>query len=226
MADDALIGDLLKAWHFLYRRGYIEGFGHISARVPGTDRFLLARHSMGPRASAEEFLLMDADGRKLEGRGDPPGETPIHTGIYRARPDVGSILHYHGMHSTAFTTSEHALKPIHALGTIFHDGLPVYPDPKLVSDAARGEALARSLGPHRAVLMRAHGAAVTGAGVAECVAGAFILEENAHRAWIAASMGRPLWLDEATAADAGAELIESRGPFRRVWALVEAESER
>jgi ribulose-5-phosphate 4-epimerase/fuculose-1-phosphate aldolase len=223
MAEDALIVDLLKAWRFLYRRGFIEGFGHISARLPGTDRFLVTRHSLGPRADAEDFLVMDADGRKVEGRGEAPGEFPIHADIYRARTDVGSIVHYHGMHSTAFTTSEHTLRPIHLMGTIFHEGLPIYPDPKLVSDRKRGEALARALGPHRAVLMRAHGAAVTGGTVAETVAGAFLLEENAHRAWVCATMGKPLWLDEATAADAGSELIKSRGPFRRVWALVESE---
>ena len=225
MAEDALIADLLKAWRFLYRRGFIEGFGHISARLPGSDRFLLARHSLGPRASADDFLLMDAGGRKLEGRGEAPGEFPIHADIYRARPDVGSVVHYHGMHSTAFTTSEHTLRPIHLVGTIFHEGLPVYPDPKLVSDRTRGEALARALGLHRAVLMRAHGVAVTGGSVAETVAGAFLLEENARRAWVCASMGKPLWLDEAGAADAGAELLKSRGPFRRVWALVESESD-
>jgi ribulose-5-phosphate 4-epimerase/fuculose-1-phosphate aldolase len=222
---DATIADLLKAWRFLYRRGFIEGFGHISARLPGSDRYLLARHSLGPRALADDFVVMDADGRKLDGPGDPPGEYPIHGEIYRTRPDVGSIVHYHGMHSTAFTTSVHALRPIHLMGTLFHDGLPVYPDPKLVSDRSRGEALARSLGTHRAVLMRAHGVAVTGANVTETVTGAFLLEENARRAWIAASMGEPAWLDAATAADAGAELIKSRGPFRRVWALVESEAD-
>jgi hypothetical protein len=57
------------------------------------------------------------------------------------------------------------------------------------------------------------------------LAGAFLLEENAHRAWVCASMGKPLWLDEATAADAGAELLKSRAPFRRVWALVESEAD-
>ena len=117
MTVDASIADLLKAWHFLYRRGFIEGFGHISARVPGSDRYLLARHSLGPRASADDFVLMDADGRKLEGRGDAPGEYPIHGEIYRTRPDAGSVVHYHGMHSTAFTTSEHDLRPIHLMGT-------------------------------------------------------------------------------------------------------------
>jgi ribulose-5-phosphate 4-epimerase/fuculose-1-phosphate aldolase len=217
----ALTGSALKAWRFLYRRGFIEGFGHLSVRVPGEDRLLLTRHSLGPIATADDFLLVDFDGRKLEGAGDLPGEAPIHLEIYKARADVGSIVHYHGLYSAAFTTSEQTLRPIHLMGTLFHDGIPIYPDCRLVTDAPRGAALARTLGTHRAVLMHAHGAAVTGASLEEAVAGTFLFEENAHRACVAATLGKPVWLDSQTAADAGAELIRSRGPFRRVWALVE-----
>jgi len=220
-----LISTTLKAWHFLYKRGFIEGFGHISARIPGSDQFIIARHSLGPRATAADFLVLDLDGRKISGQGDITGEYPIHLDIFRARPDVGSIIHYHGMYSTAFTTSEQTLRPIHLMGTIFHDGVPIYPDPRLVSTRQRGQALARALGPHRAVLMRAHGAAITGASVEEAVGGAFLFEENAHRACISAGLGKPVWIDEQTAADAGGELLENRGPFRRVWALVESDAE-
>ncbi len=222
---DTLITDTLKAWRFLYRRGFIEGFGHISARLPGTDRFMLIRHSADIHATADDFVVLDLEGRKLEGGGNVPGEYPIHLDILRARPDVGCVIHYHGMYSTAFTTSEQTLRPIHLMGTLFHDGVPIYPDPKLVSDRTRGAALAKALGSHRAVLLRAHGAAVTGASVEEAVAGAFLFEENAHRACISASLGKPVWIDEETAASAGGELLESRGPFRRVWALVESEEE-
>jgi ribulose-5-phosphate 4-epimerase/fuculose-1-phosphate aldolase len=221
---DALIAALLKAWHFLYRRGFIEGFGHISARLSEGNRFLLARHSLGPKADADDFLVVDMDGRKISGRGDMPGEYPIHLEILRSRPDIGSVIHYHGMYSTAFTTSEQTLRPIHLMGTLFHDGIPIYPDPRLVSNSERGVALAKSLGSHRAVLLHGHGAAITGASVEESVAGAFLFEENAHRACVSATLGKPVWLDDATAASAGAELIKSRGPFRRVWALVEAEN--
>ncbi len=225
-ADDALMASLLKAWGFLYRRGFIEGFGHLSARLPGTDRFLITRHSLGPVAQPDDFVVMDMDGKKLDGRGDAPGEYPIHLEILKARPDVGSVVHYHGMHSTAFTTSEHALKVIHTMGTLFYDGIPVYPDPKLVVNTQRGIALAKVLGTHRAVLLRAHGAAITGASVEETTAGAFLFEENAHRAFLSASMGQPQWLDDRTASETAAELMKHRGPFRRVWALVEAEHEQ
>ena len=221
--SDALVTTALKAWRFLYRRGFIEGFGHISVRLPGSDRFLVTRHSAAMDASAEDFLVFDLDGNHLEGAGIAPGENPIHLEILRARPDVGSVIHYHGMYSTAFTTSGERLRAVHLMGTLFHDGIPVYPDPKLVTDRVRGAALAKALGPHRAVLMRAHGVAITGASVEEAVAGAFLFEENARRACISASLGKPVWLDDQTAAEAGAELLKSRGPFKRVWALVESE---
>lgn len=225
-APDELVAKLLKGWRFLYRRGFIEGFGHISARIPDSDLFLLARHSLGPDAQPEDFLVVDLQGRKVAGRGDLPGEYPIHLEILRARPDVGSVIHYHGLYSTAFTTSEHRLQAIHLMGTLFHDGIPVYGDPRLVTDAQRGSALAQALGPHRAVLMRAHGAAVTGASIEEAVGGTFLFEENARRAHTAASMGKPIWIEEKLAADAGGELLKSRGPFKRVWALVESDSEQ
>ncbi len=222
-----LVDKLLKSWHFLYKRGFIEGFGHISARLPDNpELFLLARHSLGPRANPEDFLVVDMKGRIVSGKGTIPGEYPIHLEILRSRPDVGSVFHYHGLHSTAFSTSEHDLRAIHLMGTLFHDGIPIYEDPRLVSNPDRGIALAKALGAHRAVLMRAHGAAITGANIEECVGGTFLFEENARRAHTAASMGKPLWIDEKLAADAGSELLKSRGPFKRVWALVESDSEQ
>ena len=222
---DELIANLLKAWHFLYKRGFIEGFGHISARIPDSDQFLLARHSLGPRATPEDFLIVDMKGRKVAGEGSLPGEYPIHLEILKARPDIGSVIHYHGLYSTAFTTSAHTLKPIHLMGTLFHDGIPVYADPRLVTSPERGTALAKALGSHRVVLMRAHGAAITGVNVEEAVGGAFLFEENARRACVAASMGSPVWMEEQLAASAGAELLKSRGPFKRVWALVESDAQ-
>ena len=186
---------------------------------------MIVRHSAPMNAKPDDFVVLDLDGKKIDGAGDAPGEYPIHLEIFRARPDVNSVIHYHGMYSTAFTTSEETLKAIHLMGTLFHTGIPVYPDPRLVSNRERGVALAKSLGSHRAVLMRAHGAAITGASVQEAVGGAFLFEENAHRACISAGLGKPLWIDDETAASAGDELLKSRGPFRRVWSLVEAEDE-
>ena len=90
---DTLMAATLKAWRFLYRRGFIEGFGHISVRPPGADRFMITRHSLAMNAKPEDFVVIDLDGHKLEGAGQVPGEYPIHLEILRARPDVGCVIH-------------------------------------------------------------------------------------------------------------------------------------
>jgi ribulose-5-phosphate 4-epimerase/fuculose-1-phosphate aldolase len=74
-------------------------------------------------------------------------------------------------------------------------------------------------------LLKAHGVVVTGADIEEMVAGAFILEDNAHRAWVSAAMGDPVWLEFKVMAEVDEELVRTRGPFRRIWALCESEAE-
>ncbi len=223
-AEAVLMDKCMKAWRFLYRRGFIEGFGHLSVRLPGTDNYMLTRHSLGLIIAPDDMLVYDMNGAQLAGKGDKPGEAPIHHEIFRARPDVHSIIHYHGMHATAFTTSaQHTLRPIHLMGTLFADGLPIYKDPRLVSTTGRGVALAAALGAHRAALLYAHGSVVTGGDIEESVAGAFFLEENAHRAYLSCTLGQPQWIEPQMAQDAAAELMRTRGPLRRVWAMVEVE---
>jgi ribulose-5-phosphate 4-epimerase/fuculose-1-phosphate aldolase len=222
--EATLIEKCMKAWRFLYRRGFIEGFGHISVRIPGTDTYMLTRHSLGRVIVPDDMLVYDASGKQIGGKGDRPGEAPIHHEVYRARPDVNSVMHYHGMYATAFSTSgAHTLKPIHLMGTLFADGIPVYDDPRLVSTTERGVALATALGSHRAALLRAHGSVITGGDIEECVTGAFFLEENARRAHLSCTLGQPQWIEDGMAKAAAEELIRTRGPMRRVWAMVEVE---
>ncbi len=85
---DTLMTNTLKAWRFLYRRGFIEGFGHISARLPDSNQWMITRHSLGADATPDDFLVFDLDGKRLAGNGVIPGEYPIHLEILRARPDV------------------------------------------------------------------------------------------------------------------------------------------
>jgi ribulose-5-phosphate 4-epimerase/fuculose-1-phosphate aldolase len=221
--SESLLPKAIKAWQFLYSKGFIEGFGHISVRAQHSNEFLISRHSLGLKAGEDDFVTMDFHGKKLKGLGDAPGEFPIHLEVLAARPDVHCVIHYHGMYSTAFTTTHGiSLRPIHLMGTLFHEGIPTYSDPKLVNNRERGASLAQALGQARAVLMCAHGATITGANVEEAVANAFLFEENAHRACLSATLGEPKWIEPDLATQAGRELMASGGPYRRIWSMVEA----
>lgn len=212
---------LAKAWRFFFDRGFIEGFGHISARTTDPQRILMAPRSLGRDAAPGDFVIVDLAGRQIGTTLELPSELPIHLEIYKRRPDVGSVAHFHCLYPTSFGMSERMLKPTYFLASIFRDGIPIHPDSRLVSNAERGAALAATLGSHRAAIMKAHGIVVVGQDVEEMLAATYILEDNAHRTWVTASMGDVEYLADEAMAEIEAEMLKTRGPFRRIWALCE-----
>ena len=223
-ANPVLATKLNTAWKFFYARGFIDGFGHISARTADPNQILISPHDLGMRSTPEDFALIDLDGNRIGNEARMPSELPIHLEIYKRRPDVGSIAHFHCLYPTSFSMSPVELRPTYFLASIFRDGIPIHPDSRLINDAARGVALAETLGSHRAALMKAHGIVITGPDIEEMTAGAFILEDNAHRTWVTASMGPVEYLGDAAMAEIEGELLSSRGPIRRIWRLCEIEA--
>ncbi len=223
-SNDVLAGKLNTAWRFFYKRGFVDGFGHLSARTSDPGKVLMTPHELGEDSSPDEFVIVDLDGNQPDSDVKLPGELPIHLETYKARPDVGAVAHFHCLNATSFSMSEHDLRPTYFLASIFRDGIPVHPDSRLILNRERGVAMARTLGSHRAMLLRAHGIVVTGADVEEMTAGVFILEDNAKRTAIAASMGRFETLGEAEMEEIEAEIFKTGGPVGRIWALCQAEA--
>ncbi|HUZ91419.1 MAG TPA: class II aldolase/adducin family protein [Methylocella sp.] len=223
-SDVEIAAQLAKAWRFFYNRGFVDGFGHISARLNDAERMLISRHNLGKQASPVDFVVVDLEGRQIGTAAPLPGELPIHLEIYKLRPDVASIAHFHCLYATSFSMTKQALKPTYFLASIFREGIPVHLDSRLINNQERGKALAATLGAHRAALLKAHGVVVTGRDVQEMVAAAFILEDNARRTWVSATLGKVEALTDEVMAEVEAEILKSRGPFQRIWGLCEDES--
>ncbi len=217
--DDVLRDKLDKSWRFFYGRGFIDGFGHISARTQRPDQILITPHDQGRRSRPEDFVIVDLDGNQIGSDVKLPGELPIHLDVYKVRPDVGSVAHFHAIYPTSFSMSSVDLRPTYFMASIFRDGVPIHPDSRLVLNRERGAALAETLGSHRAALMKAHGVVITGDTVEEMTAVAYILEENAHRTWVTAAMGEVEYLGEEAMAEIEAELLKTKAPFKRIWTL-------
>lgn len=183
----------------LVQEGILGYSGHVSARLPGdglseNGRFLIqpvdqSRAELKP----EHLLTCGLDGKKQAGPDGvkPPSEVFLHSEIYKARPDVNAIAHFHHDLTTTFSLVEDAtLVPIKNHAVRWESGIPTHPDPSHVSTPALGAAAARSLGPHQAMLIRAHGQAV----VAENVRALFIdsvhFVENAVALYHASVLGK------------------------------------
>jgi L-ribulose-5-phosphate 4-epimerase len=166
----------------LVTEGILDYSGHVSARIPGRDAFVIqigstSRAEVGP----DSMLVVDHNGRVIEGDGQPPSELPIHLEILKARPDVQAVLHCHMELAIAFTMMQGVkLVPMRARASRWKSGIPTHPDPSHIKLTEQGKALAQTLGPHHAALMRAHGLVL----VAESVRALFIdavhFKENAR----------------------------------------------
>jgi len=213
---------LALACRLLYMEGLLDHAGLVAARIPGESRLVLNPRTMrGTRGrhpgimTAEDMVVVDAEGHLVQGDNDPPSETPIFTEILRSRSDMNACFHLHLNWATLFSTINKPLVPIMTQAAVFGE-VPVHPDSNLIQTKAQGEALAATLGDARAVLMRNHGAAVVGEDIESCFTAAVLLEQNAQKLYNASLLGQPRVLEGKERLEA-AERTWQEKVILKVW---------
>src|SRR5512135_1910723 len=186
---------LVDGCHILDREGITDSFGHVSARIPGTDAFITIAGVSPGCATLERIIMLDLDGRYLGGDRASPYEWPIHARILRARPEVTSVCHTHSRWSALFSVIKGGLRPIHMYAKFLPpEGPPVYPAAGLIGTVERGEALAATLKGSNAVLLRAHGDAVVGTTLEQAIQRTIQLAYLGQLAHMAVAHGEPLYM--------------------------------
>ena len=105
--------DVALANRIAEREGLVTAFGHVSARIPGTDTFLLPPRAAPGLATPESLLVLDIEGNLLEGVGVPNTEHWIHARIYSARPEVGAVAHVHAPACVVSSQLGRRVEPLH-----------------------------------------------------------------------------------------------------------------
>jgi L-fuculose-phosphate aldolase len=180
MSDiEALRDDVAIANRILERVGLSHAFGHASARIPGTNTFLLPTRRSPGLAEAATLLTIDTEGRIVAGEGEPNSEFWIHARLYAARDDVGGVVHAHPPACVCLTGIGEPHRIVHNQGAIFAGGIPEYARVGLIRTRELGDLLARVLGTGRAAMMRGHGITTAFADVRAATVAACYLEESA-----------------------------------------------
>ena len=184
--------------------------GNVSARL-GPDRFLLtpAGREKGGLAP-EDLLVVDLEGRVVEGTGRPSTETPMHLLCYRRREDVGGVVHAHPPVATAFAAAGVPLDaPVMPEIVLTVGAVPLVPYAKPGS-----EELARALEPwvdgHDAFLLASHGVLTLGRDVKEALHRMERVEHLAKVTLAARLLGGPRALTDAQVGT----LLSGAGPAR------------
>jgi ribulose-5-phosphate 4-epimerase/fuculose-1-phosphate aldolase len=173
--------------------GILASLGHASLRVPSApDRFIVKGRGYKMDALAamqpEDMIVCDLDGYKVEG---PPGttqcfEVKMHSSIYKAYPEVQSVVHVHPRFTVVMSILQKALVPMCQEGAqLVSRPIPVYPHVKTVVTDEEGREVAALLGDSKAILLEGHGATTTGKDLEESVMNMLLLEEQARMNWYA-----------------------------------------
>ncbi len=138
----AMKNKIAIATQMLASEGIVGSSGHVSIRI-GTDRILVGPSDVSRDVvTADDVVTVDLNSKQIEGKRHAPDETEIHTGIYRARPDVTSIVHTHPTYSVVFSITGQPILPVHMHGAIFADGVPVFDSVGHVNTKELGDGLA------------------------------------------------------------------------------------
>ncbi|MDB5776842.1 MAG: class aldolase/adducin, N-terminal family protein [Herbaspirillum sp.] len=173
----------------------IDFNGHFSARVPGAERMLInSGKSVRSALTADDIIMVDFDGKPVDGDVVPPMEFHIHSEIYRARPDVHSVVHTHPLWSTLFSMVGVPVQPVIMQAAVMGN-IKVFPKTASINKKARGEELAQYLGDDRVIMLKSHGSVIAAEGTLEAFVLAFYLEETAQRQHMALQIGTPTVLD-------------------------------
>jgi HCOMODA/2-hydroxy-3-carboxy-muconic semialdehyde decarboxylase len=189
MSDKDARQDVVRVCRVLDQRGLVEGFGHVTVRLPGGN--MLITPARGPGlATEDELLVFSPEGELVAGReGTAPLERWMHLAIYRARPDVNAICRTHSRMAAALGVANVPVRPSHGFGGMLGTEVPVHPENDLITSDAMGREVAATLGDRQGVLLRGNGALVTGATLPQACVRAIYLEEAAWMQVVAAGVG-------------------------------------
>jgi L-ribulose-5-phosphate 4-epimerase len=195
-SEDELREQLVVSSRILFRLGLVDYLGHVSARMPGSERVLIKpKHSPTVRRldsmRPDQMVVVDLDGNVVDGSLAPSSDTDTHAYIYRAMDDVGGVVHTHSPYATAWAARGEAIPCVlTAIADEFGGPIPVGPFALIGGDDI-GKGVVETLARHRsrAVLMKNHGVFTVGSTVHEAVKAAVMCEDVARAVHLARALG-------------------------------------
>jgi len=186
--------------------------GNISARDRQTGHVVI-KPSGVPYAelAPERMVVVDLEGKVVEGSLKPSSDTLAHVYIYRHRPDVNGIVHTHSTFATAFAALG---RPIPACLTAvcdeFGGPIPCGGYARIGGDEI-GQEVIRSIGDSPAVLLKNHGVFTVGPTAEAAVKAAVMVEDAARTMYFALLLGEPEKIPPEEIARAHGRYLEEYG---------------
>lgn len=160
--------------------------GYIAIKPTGVDYFVM---------KPEDVVVIDPEGKIVEGKLKPSSEVSLHLGLLKARPDIHAVVHTHQVYATTLACLNWEIPAVHYLVGFSGNKVPLAPyatygTPELA------ENIVKSIGQYNACLMANHGIVTVGANLSAAFNVAEELELVARLYYQAMCIGEPKILSD------------------------------
>lgn len=94
--------------------------GNISARVDEDSYLVTASGTFMGELQIDDFVQVGLHGLTYPASKKPTKETPMHTAVYEARPDIGAVLHSSPFYSTLFACASEPLEANYFIESMYY----------------------------------------------------------------------------------------------------------
>jgi len=224
----SVLEDLAAASRILAAQNVVDAFGHVSLRHPSApDRYLMAKSISPARVTPEDIIEYDLDSNPVNANGRGSFlERFIHGEIFKARPDVMSVVHSHSPSVVPFGLVGVPMQAMFHNAGFIAAGVPVFDIAEkfgatdmLVGTIEKGEALIEVMGNYNIVLMRGHGSVACGPTLQTAVFRAVYTEVNARIQHYAVALGGGMPMAALDAEEGRLADEVNQGAGMRAWDL-------
>lgn len=105
--------DIVKMGLTILKESFVIGtWGNVSVKIPKKNYFAITPSGMDySKIKTEDIVILDFDGKIIEGDRIPSTEWQLHAEIYKKREDVSSIIHTHSLYASAMASARKPIPP-------------------------------------------------------------------------------------------------------------------
>lgn len=194
MTYDDVRKQIHEACMVLNDAGLISGSsGNVSVRLEpndGVELFAITPSSIPyRRLQPEQIVIINGDREVVDGNDRPSVEVHLHVATYRARPDVGAVVHSHSVYASALAVAGHDLPPLIDEQIVTLGGGAVCAEWGMSGSEDLANKVVTALDYRRAAFLRSHGAVGLGKTLEDALEAAFLLERMSHIYILAKGLG-------------------------------------
>lgn len=192
MLLESLRERIVEAAVWCYRDNLVQGTaGNVSARDEETGYVVITPSGVPyENLQPSDIVVVDLSGSVIDGHLIPSSETPMHTAIYRALPQVHGVVHTHSVFATTFACLGRPIPAVHYLVALVGVQIPVA-DYATYGTPEMGTNVLRVIGDSKAVLLKNHGVLAIGRSLTEALTVASTVEYVAQVSYLSLVLGRP-----------------------------------